>query len=146
MPMNLQEPRRQSCRILLVEHNPFGLPGRDPISPPALPIHGDPLPAASNPTQSTRKLSFRMDVAHQRLDGALHAIRDLVAQRAAGDGERDEDLGATVVGDVHRAQHADVDDGAVEFWIFDRTQGFDDLLACDGHGWGLPTSEFALRR
>ena len=25
-------------------------------------------------------------------------------------------------------------------------EGFDDLLACDGHGWGLPTSEFALRR
>ncbi len=69
--MSPQEPRRQSCRILLVEHNPFGLPGREPMAPPALPGHGDPLPAASNPTQSTRKLSFRMDVAHQRLDGEV---------------------------------------------------------------------------
>lgn len=69
--MNSQETRRQTCRILLVEHNPFGLPGGDPISPPAPRVQGDPLPTASGLTHPARKLAFRMDVAHQRLDGEV---------------------------------------------------------------------------
>ena len=69
--MNPQETRRQTCRILLVEHNPFGLPGGDPISPPSSPRQGDPLPASATSNHSMRKLAFRMDVAHQRLDGEV---------------------------------------------------------------------------
>ena len=69
--MNPQENRRQTCRILLVEHNPSGLPGGDPISPPGTQGQGDPLPSAPGVSQPARKLSFRMDVAHQRLDGEV---------------------------------------------------------------------------
>lgn len=77
--MNPEEPRRQSCRILLVEHNPFGLTERDPIAPPSTSEPGNPLPAASLPSQPARRLSFRMDVAHQRLDGEV-MVRQAMAE------------------------------------------------------------------
>ncbi len=71
--MNPRETRRPSCRILLVEHNPFGLPGEDPVYQPVGAATADPLPMGSptNPASPPRTISFRMDVAHQRLDGEI---------------------------------------------------------------------------
>ncbi len=71
--MNPQETRRQSCRILLVEHNPFGISGGDQISQPVGTASAETLPLGSstNPASHPRTISFRMDVAHQRLDGEI---------------------------------------------------------------------------
>jgi CheY-like chemotaxis protein len=79
MLMTSLETRRQTCRILLVEHNPFGLSGGDPICPPATRGPGDPLPGVSDPTPPVRKLAFRMDVAHQRLDGEVMVRQAMTA-------------------------------------------------------------------
>ena len=83
-------------------------------------------------------------------------LRDLVLQRAAGDGEGDEDGHAAVGGRVDRADHAEVDDRAVQLRVLDRPEGVDDLVSRDGHRvpstgghafvrGGDPCGEFALR-
>ena len=41
--------------------------------------------------------------------------------------------------DVDRADHAEVDDRAVQLGVLDRAQRFDDLVGGDGHGGGLLT-------
>ena len=63
--------------------------------------------------------------------GVVHTIGDFVAQRTAGNGEGDEDADVSVGGNGDIAQHADVDDRAVEFGIFDGPQCVDDLLTSD---------------
>jgi hypothetical protein len=60
-------------------------------------------------------------------DGTLNAVGDLIAQRTPGNSESYQDGDDTVV-DLHIAQHPDVHNGPVEFWIFNRSQGFNDLF------------------
>ena len=72
------------------------------------------------------------------VDGLGHALGDLVAQRAAGDGERDEDADDAVAVGSAAAQHAEVDDRTVQLGVLDRSQGFDDLGFGDGGGHGRP--------
>ncbi|CAB4552940.1 unannotated protein [freshwater metagenome] len=60
-------------------------------------------------------------------DCILDAIGDLITQRAPSNSESDQNGHDTVI-DLHIAQHADVHNGPVEFWIFNRSQGFNDLL------------------
>ena len=59
---------------------------------------------------------------------AADPVLDLVAQRAPGDRQGDEDAYVAVGADVDVADHAEVDDGAAELGILDRTQGLDDLI------------------
>ena len=59
---------------------------------------------------------------------AADPVLDLVAQRAAGDGEGDEDVGRAVGVEFGSAQHAEVDDRAVQLGIFDRPECLDELL------------------
>ena len=61
----------------------------------------------------------------------LHAVLDLVAQRAAGDGERDEDVGGAVGVDLGLTQHAEVDDRAMQLRILDGPQCLDELVVGD---------------
>ncbi len=65
-------------------------------------------------------------------DGLGDAALDLVAQRAAGDGEGDEHLYVGVF-DGHLADHVEVDDAAVQLGILDRAEGFDDSGLGEGH-------------
>ena len=60
-------------------------------------------------------------------------VLDLVAQRAAGDGEGDEHADRRRRLDVDVAHHAEVDDRAVQLGILHRTERLDDLLGGDGH-------------
>ena len=65
--------------------------------------------------------------------GGVDPVGDLVAQRASGDGEGDEDLDRAVVGHLDVAHHAQIDDRAVQLGILHRTQGVDDLVTRDWH-------------
>ena len=64
-------------------------------------------------------------------DGVGDASCDLVAQRAAGDGEGDEDPDSSVVVQVDVAEHPEVDDRSVQLRVLDGTERIDDLLARD---------------
>ena len=81
--------------------------------------------------------------ARERGDGAPHPVGDLVLQRAARDGQGDEDGHVAVGGRVDRAHHAELDDGAVDLRVLDGTEGLDDLVSREGHrdpsgGGGAP--------
>ena len=81
------------------------------------------------------------DTGHARkgLHCAGHAVGDLVAQRAPGDGERDQHLDAPVGPDLDVAHHAEVDDRPVQLGILHGTKGLEDLVGGDGHRAGLPS-------
>jgi hypothetical protein len=76
-----------------------------------------------------------VDVAHpgKRLHRPADAVLDLVAQRAAGDGEGDQHLHVAVRADLDVADHAQLDDRAVQLRVFHGAERFDDLI-CGGHG------------
>jgi hypothetical protein len=76
---------------------------------------------------------LEVDVGHsgEWFDGAVDTSLDLVAQRAPGDGEGDEDPDTAVVAHVDVAQHPEVDDGSVQLRVLDRTERIDDLLTRD---------------
>ena len=57
-------------------------------------------------------------------DGGGDAVGDLVAQRAAGHGEGDQDADPAAV-DADVADHAEVDDRAVQLRVLDGPQGLD---------------------
>jgi hypothetical protein len=80
------------------------------------------------------------DIAHARdgPHGGLDPVGDLVAQGAAGDGEGDEHVHVPLAPDLDLAQHAELDDRAVQLGILHRPQGLDDLLRSHGHGWDAP--------
>ena len=59
---------------------------------------------------------------------------DLVAQRASGDREGDQDPDPAVVVQVDVAEHPEIDDRSVQLRVLDRTERIDDLLARDWHG------------
>ena len=67
----------------------------------------------------------------ERCDGVGDASCDLVAQRAAGDGEGDQDPDPPVVAEVDVAQHPEVDDRSVQLRVLDGPESVDDLLAGD---------------
>ena len=75
----------------------------------------------------------RVDAVELR-GGVGHAPLDLVLQRAAGNGERDEDADDAVAADVDVADHVEVDDRTVEFGILDRSERLDDVGFGDGGG------------
>ena len=78
--------------------------------------------------------SMALDVTPSSASTALvHPVVDLVAQRAAGDGERDLHRDVAV-DDRDVADHAEIDDAAVQLGILDRPQGLDDLFGGDWHG------------
>ncbi len=59
---------------------------------------------------------------------------DLVLQRTAGNGERDEHADDAVAADVDVAEHAEIDDRTVQFGVLDRPECLDDLRFGDGDG------------
>ncbi len=63
-----------------------------------------------------------------------HTLADLVLQRTAGNGERDEHTDHAVGPDVDAAEHAEIDDRTVQFRVLDRPQCVDDLRFRDGDG------------
>ena len=65
----------------------------------------------------------------QRGQGRGHPAGDLVAQRAAGNGERDQHIDDAVVVERRLADHAEVDDRAPQLGILHGPQGLDDLLS-----------------
>ncbi len=93
----------------------------------------------------------RLDAVELR-GGLGHPPLDLALERTARHGEGDEHADDAVVADRHPAQHAEVDDRAVQFGILDRAEGVDDLFF--GHDGGHDAivatgrricTEFALR-
>ena len=58
---------------------------------------------------------------------------DLVAQRAAGDGQGDLHLRRAAPSMRDVAHHVEIDDAAVQLGVLDRAQGLDDLGLGDGH-------------
>ena len=78
-----------------------------------------------------REIEFDVGHAVERCDGVGDATLDLVAQRASGHREGDEDPDAAVVAQVDVAQHPEVDDRSVQLRVFDGTKRIDDLLARD---------------
>ncbi len=74
----------------------------------------------------------RLDTVELR-GGVGDPTLDLALQRAAGNGQRDEHPDDTVVADLDAAQHAELDDGAVELRVLDGSEGFDDLFLGDCH-------------
>jgi hypothetical protein len=80
--------------------------------------------------------------AVDREHGGVDPMGDLVAQRAAGDREGDEDLDRAVVGDLDLAHHVQVDDRSVQFRVLHRAQGLDDLVRRYRHR--ALSGEFAL--
>jgi hypothetical protein len=82
---------------------------------------------------------LEVDARHalERGDGAVDAALDLVAQRAPRHGEGDQDTDAAVGADVDRAQHAEVDDRAVQLGVLHGAQCVDDLVVGDGHARSL---------
>ncbi len=68
----------------------------------------------------------------QLTDGFGDPPGDLALERAAGNGERHEDLDGLAV-DAHLTHHVEVDDAAMELGIFDGPEGLDDLGFGDGH-------------
>ena len=67
---------------------------------------------------------------------------DLIAERAARDGEVDADLDVTTV-DRGGANHPEVDDAAVQLGILNRTQRVDDSGFSDRHGQGVAFRYFS---
>ena len=67
---------------------------------------------------------------HQR---AGDAVLDLVAQRATCNGERNQHGDRTIGAHFDIANHAEIDNGTMQFRILNRAQRFDDLFGC-GHG------------
>ena len=124
-------------------------PGRR--SPPASPCRLLRSSSRSWSVITVNSRSTRVD-AVERGRRVGHPVLDLVAQRAAGDGEGDEHADDAVAADVDAADHAEVDDRAVQLGVLDRSQRLDDLLGevaairCHcGDGVGTCT-ELALRR
>ena len=74
-----------------------------------------------------------------------HPVLDLVAQRAAGHGERDRDPHLRAV-DGDAPHHFQVDDAPVELGILDGAKGLEDLRFGDGHGAPGRLRGLALRR
>ena len=74
----------------------------------------------------------------ERHDRVVHAVLDLVAQWASGDGQGDEDRHRAVGSRLGAPDHVEVDDRAVQLGILHRTQRLDDLLRRDGHRDDLP--------
>ncbi len=76
---------------------------------------------------------LEIDAGHavERGDGLGDASRDLVAQRASGDREGDQDPDPAVVVQVDVAEHPEIDDRSVQLRVLDRTERIDDLLARD---------------
>ena len=74
------------------------------------------------------------DLRHvrQRTHGVGDPLLDLVAQRAAGDGERHLH-GDVAAAHLHAAHHAEIDDGATQLGILHGAEGVDDLVL-GGHG------------
>ena len=66
--------------------------------------------------------------------GLGHPPLDLALERTARHGQRDQHADDTVVADRHTAQHAEVDDRAVQLGVLDWAQSVDDLFF--GHGGG----------
>ncbi len=64
----------------------------------------------------------------QRCHGGGDTAGDLVAQRAAGNGERDLHIEHAVVAEGDVADHAEVDDRAAQLGILHRSERIDDLL------------------
>ena len=76
-----------------------------------------------------------LDARDARRAGAAAASTrdcDLVAQRAAGDGEGDEHRHGAVGPPFGAADHAEVDDRAVQLGVLDRPQRVDELLRVTG--------------
>ena len=69
-----------------------------------------------------RELEFDAGHAVERCDGVGDATLDLVAQRASGHREGDEDPDAAVVAHVDVAQHPEVDDRSVQLRVLDGTE------------------------
>src|SRR6266536_792071 len=61
-----------------------------------------------------------------------HSLLEVGADRAAWRGERDDHLDATVVQDLDRADHAEVDDALAKLGVDHRAQGFGHLFLA-GH-------------
>ena len=83
--------------------------------------------------------------------GVGHTPLDLGLQRTSRHGQCDQHADDAVAHDRDAAQHAEIDDRAVQFGVLDGTQGLDDLLFGDdgsAHGaqCGDAAREFALRR
>ena len=107
--------------------------------PSACPCAGcDPAVAAASPwsrSRSSARSSSVMTVKSRDTDetpssgtdGAFDAVRDLVAQRAAGHRERDQHGHAAVV-DRDVAHHAEIDDRAMQLGVLDGPQRLEDLL------------------
>ena len=74
---------------------------------------------------------LEIDAGHavERSDRLRDASRDLVAQRASGDREGDQDPDPAVVVQVDVAEHPEIDDRSVQLRVLDRTERIDDLLA-----------------
>ena len=68
-------------------------------------------------------------------DRGADPVLDLVAERAAGDGEGDADGGHSPV-DGHALDHAEVDDAAVQLGVLDGAERLDDVGFGGGHGDG----------
>ena len=59
-----------------------------------------------------------------------HGLLEVVADRAAGGRQRDDDLDAAVVADLDRADHAELDDVLAQLGVDDRAGLLVDLFAC----------------
>src|SRR5262249_19559794 len=66
--------------------------------------------------------------ALERRDVGGDGLLKVVADRAAGGGERDDDLDLAVLEDLDRADHAELDDVAPQLRVDDLAEGLGDLL------------------
>ena len=73
-----------------------------------------------------RELEIHRRDTVERHDGIGDPGLDLVAQRTAGDGQRDRDAGDVAVDDCS-PHHVEVDDASMQLWIFDGPQGLDEV-------------------
>ena len=71
--------------------------------------------------------------AGQPAHGLAHPLVDLVAQRAAGDGEGDLDRDPRPL-DAHVPDHVELDDGPVQLGVLDGTQRGQHVVTGEGHG------------